>query len=397
MNFVNTFLEYTKIYESPTSFWRWSAYSAIGAVMRDSCYKDEGDTNLYPNIFVLLMADSAIQRKAKPIKMVEEFINRINNTKVISGRSSVQAILDELHKGETDKETGKIKVGGSAIFIAPELSAGVVADPQAVSIITDIYDYHDAYQSRLRGSGTFTIKKVCFSMLAASNKALLMDVYDQRAVHGGLLGRTFLVIPNEFRPANSLFEAQKNDPDREGTKNKLNDTLLAISKLSGPFLFCQDAKTEYDSWYKPFRESYKDRPDKSGIAGRIHTGVMKLAMILAVNSDQALVVRKEHVEESITECMSLMPNYTQLIVGTGKSDNAEIGMIVLNDLYTAPDQTLSRKKILQRHWSVFNDEQLDRLIATLVGGGLVKDMFLDDGIYYRLTEKCVEMLFSKKK
>lgn len=365
--------------------------------MRDSCYKDEGDTNLYPNIFVLLMADSAISRKAKPIKMVEEFINRVNNTKVISGRSSVQAILDELHKGETDKETGKIKAGGSAIFIAPELSAGVVADPQAVSIITDIYDYHEAYPSRLRGSGTFIIKKVCFSMLAASNKALLTDVYDSRAVHGGLLGRTFLVIPNEFRPANSLFETQKGDVEREVTKNKLYDVLLAISKLSGPFLFCQDAKAEYDSWYKPFRESYKDRPDKSGIAGRIHTGIMKLSMILAVNNDQALVVRKEHVEESITECMSLMPNYTQLIVGTGKSDNAEIGMIVLNDIYSAPDQILSRKKILQRHWSVFNDEQLDRLIATLVGGGLVKDVFEDDGVSYRITEKCIDMLFSKKK
>ncbi len=100
------------------------------------------------------------------------------STKLISGRSSIQGILDELSRGETDKVTGKVTSGGSALFSASELSAGIVSDPEAVKILTDIYDFKDEYTSRLRGTGVFRIKNVCFSLVAASNEELLWDIYD---------------------------------------------------------------------------------------------------------------------------------------------------------------------------------------------------------------------------
>ena len=126
--------------------------------------------------------------------------------------------------------------------------------------------YKKTYTSRLRGGGTFILKEVCFSIMMASNKDLLTDIYDPRAVFGGLLGRTFLILPDEFRPANSLF----NIGDREEQYIQLIQYLKEIEKLRGPFTFTEEAQTEFDSWYAPFRESYKNRQDRSGIAGRIH-------------------------------------------------------------------------------------------------------------------------------
>ena len=60
-----------------------------------------------------------------------------------------EGILDELARGETDKVTGRVTSGGSALFSASELSAGIVSDPEAVKILTDIYDFKDDYTSRL--------------------------------------------------------------------------------------------------------------------------------------------------------------------------------------------------------------------------------------------------------
>ncbi len=359
MDFVNGYLDYTRSYESPTSFWKWSAYSTIGAVLRDSCWKNQGDNLLFPNLYVLLLADSAVQRKDLPVAIAQKLITLVHNTKVIAGRSSIQAILDELAMTETDKKTGRMLSGASAIFIAPELSAGIVADPQSVSIMTDM------------------------------NKALLTDVYDIRAMHGGLLGRTFLVVPNEWRPGNSLFSIL----DQVSKFNILLDELKQVSELRGEFSFTPAAEKEYDAWYLPFRETYKTKPDKSGIAGRIHTGILKLSMILAVNYTKELLITKEHIEESIGECMSLMANYQQLVMGAGKSPISEVGSIVLNEIYTSPNGILSQKKLLQKHWSSFDVETLEKFINTMSQAAMITVEMTDDGLGYKLTKKCLELLF----
>ena len=176
MPFIDKLMDHTRIYESPSSFWKWSAYSAIAAVLRDSCYIMQGEGHLYPNIFVLLLAESGVQRKGRPIGLCESLINKVNNTKVVSGRTSIQALLDELAYSETDPKTGNIKKGGSAVFIAPELAGGLVQDPQAISILTDIYDHKPDYVSRLRGHGKFKIDKIVLSMIAGSNGRLLKSI-----------------------------------------------------------------------------------------------------------------------------------------------------------------------------------------------------------------------------
>jgi hypothetical protein len=392
LNFIDGLLDYTRKYESPTSFWKWSAYATIAAVLRDNCKIQQGDDGLYPNIYVLLLADSAIQRKDKPVRLCQRLVESVRNTKVIAGRTSIQAILDELARGESDPNTGIILKGGSALFSAPELAAGLVADPQAVSVLTDIYAYYETYVSRLRGQGTFKIHKLCFTAIMASNKDLLIDVYDQRAMGGGLLGRTFLVTPDEWRPANSLFEVNH----RETKIENLVEELRRIASLKGDFSFTREAMEFYNQWYIPFRESYKQRPDRSGIAGRIHTGVLKVSMLCCANSSNELVIQEQHVQEAIRDCMGLMSNYTQLTLGGGKSTNSEIGAIVLNEIYAAPEHLISRQKLVQKHWNAFDLETLDKLINTLSQGGMVDLVMVADGVGYKLTKKCLEVLFRKE-
>lgn len=390
-DFVSAYLKHTSIYESSTSFWKWSAYTCIASVLRDNVFRRLGDVYIYPNIYVLLLADSAVHRKGNPVNLCEKLVGRVNNTKVIAGRTSIQAVLDELAKAETDSKTGRIsKKGGSALFSAPELSAALVNDPEAIQILTDIYDFKSQYTSRLR-SGTFKIDNICFTMLAASNAELLKGVYDSGAIFGGLLGRTFLVKPNEFRQSKSLFDAV------DGTKSidNLYDKLLKIAGLKGEYIFTPDAIKEYEDWYFPFRMSYQKKPDKSGVSGRIHTSVIKLAMILAANYHHTeAIVTKPHMEEAIEEAMGIMPNYNQFLMAGGASPIAEVGSLVLGDLFEAKNHTVSRKEILRRHWQSFDSETLGKLVDTLNEAGFIELMEIDGGIGYKMTKKCLETLFS---
>ena len=102
--FLELLLDHTKSYESPTMFWKWSGYASIAAVLRDNVWKNFGDKRLYPNIYVLFLAESG-SRKGPPVDLSEQMLKEIGNTKCISGRSSIQGIVDELAHTETNSKT----------------------------------------------------------------------------------------------------------------------------------------------------------------------------------------------------------------------------------------------------------------------------------------------------
>jgi hypothetical protein len=393
VSFISSYLAHTQQYESPTSFWKWSAYATIAAVVRDNVFRRQGESYLFPNMYVLLMADSSVHRKGRPVDTAEILISAINNTKLISGSTSIQALVDELGRVETDIKTGKLMRSGSGIFLAQELSAALVEDPRAIKILTDIYDYKpQGYTIRLISRSNGKVDKLVLNMLAASNEALLKSLYNDTAIYGGLLARTFLVLPDEFRPSNSLWA----QPDPESFKC-IKDLLREISTMKGEVQFEKAAEEEYDNWYIPFRNSYKNKNEKSGVVGRIHTSVLKLAMVLAVN-DMTLIIGKQHIEEAISEAMKLIPNYKAFLMTTGASKNKdEIGAFIINTMMNAADFTISRRVLLQQPILLQPEgaELLEKMMITMEAGGLVTQMISSDireGVSYKLTPKCIELM-----
>ncbi len=394
--FIDLYLNYTKDFESPASFWKWSAYAAISGVLRDNCYRREpGDSRLYPNIYILLLAPSGIHRKGRPVKFANKLVEKIGNNKIISGRTSVQAILKEMHSTETDPITGRIAKGGSAIFFAEELAAGLVGDEQQVSILTDIYDWKEKYRDNLASRELRIIQNVVFGLFAGSNEELLKKVFTDSAIYGGLLGRTFLVTPDEFRKGNSLTD----DVDEKADDTAfliLLKSLERISSLKGVFKFTQDGADEYNNWYHPFRESLKVKSDRSGVLARMTTGVIKLAMILAAN-ELTLSLSKYHINKAITECVSLLPNYNTFTMMSSKTDDAAAMSIILKDLLDVQHHTRSRKILIQIYWSQgITGEVLDRVMLSFVSAGLVKDgLTAQREVFYTLTDHCLKVYNDK--
>lgn len=387
--FIEDYLELNKHYESPTSFWKWSAYVSIASVLRDNSYMPDGYSKLYPNIYVLFLAGSAA-RKNRPVVFSEEFVKAVNNTKTISGRSSIQAIVDELSHTETNTKTGKLMKAGSAIFYAPELSAGIVEDPAAVAIMTDLYDGKTDFTHRLRSAPKFRIDKIVFSALMASNEHMIQGVFDKKATYGGLLGRTFLVVPDEVRAPNSL---RKFVPDK-ALYDRCLDKLKMIATLNGEFIFDEQAGEFYDDWYHPFYKNVIAKGDKGGVTGRVHTGVKKLAMLFAAN-DGKMEISFDHVKRAIDECTGLIPNYNKLLLSAGKSTMSEASTIILLDILAGDKHRTSRREILSKNWNNIDAETFDKCILTLEGGGLLETTMIGSELGYKLTPKCVEILTSK--
>jgi hypothetical protein len=392
-SFVKQFLEFTKEYESPTSFFKWAAYSAVGAVLRDNVYMAEGYRIITPNIYVLLLAQSAMHRKSVPVGLVGDLVSEIRNTKIIRGRTSIQAVLDDLSGIITDRESGTPIRGGSCLLCAEELASFIVQSPEAVPILTDIYDFRKEWTSSLRGAGKFKISNLCVTMCAASNEVLLKEVYTDLAIGGGLLGRTFFVKPDEFRKGNSLLKKEVEKYDTKILINSLRD----ISKLKGEILFDDGAQAEYDRWYDAWRMLCQDKADKSGVMGRIHTGIKKIAAILAISNRNELVVRRQDVEESIEECLKLLPNYESFISAQGKSSEAEAASILIDVLKSEKTHRIDRKDFLYAHYMDVSAEMLEKILKTFEGAGIVQRVIGDKGEEIRLTQKALDKWKMKEK
>src|SRR5215204_673927 len=138
-DWLSTLVGQHEEFESPLSFYYWGALAAISAVVKDNIWLPRGGLyNLYPNIYVMFHADSGL-RKGPPVSMAKQLVEPINNTRVITGRSSIQGILKEMGTAKT-APGGKIISTSSAFICSSELTSSIVDDPVAVKILTDLYD-----------------------------------------------------------------------------------------------------------------------------------------------------------------------------------------------------------------------------------------------------------------
>lgn len=377
-SFTDLFLEYTADAESPESFFRWSSYAAVAAVLRDNVWIDLGLKKVWPNIYVILMARSAALRKGTALQIAKDLISSIGNTRIISGRASIQAVIKDLSEVETHRDTGIQLKGASAILISEELASFAPEDPATIPLLTDLYDNHKEWTNSLKSEGKRRLENTCISMLAATNEPFFREVYTNLAIRGGLLGRTFIIREHFRRSSNSLMYVNK----ERYVKEPLVSSLKAVASLRGEIFLEDDARREYDEWYKSI--DYDAPSNDTGVLERIHWGVLKVAILLGASTDYEARVKKCHVEEAIIRCMNLLRNYEVLTMSAGRSPAAEPGAILLAFLWEKGG-CASHKDVLRSNWRHFDVESLAAIVQTLGQAGLLIETIQDGQAAYKLT------------
>lgn len=380
MGFIEDFIDYTKEAESPTSYFRWAAISAVSAVMRDNLYHEWQYDRLYPNLFILLVGPPAIG-KSLPMKIAGRMIKAVDNTKIIEGSASIQAVVKSLGTFETGGQKG-----ASCILYSEELSSFYVKDQMTNELLTDLSDYHETWDRNLI-SWQAKLSKVCMSLFAASNEVLLKSIFDAQAMYGGLLSRTLLIMEKKKRRKDPMIAKRKIIENGSDPLARLNAHLKVISKVKGQITFDIDAEGEFVEWY----ESWDENRGRTGIEGRMKTHIKKIAMILAMCEPEAIpLVRKRHIEYAIELCISLYRNY-QILAMEGATENVHPAAIVLRMLGEVENYTLSRKLIIRNNLGTFTGAIMDETANQLVEADLIMVRVLNEEHCYCLTPKAMEL------
>ena len=209
MNFLQDLLDMTDEAETPKSFIYWAGLASISAIMKRRVWLDQFYIKVYPNIFVLLLADSGL-RKGFAIKIVRDLVQGVNNTRVISGRNSIQSIIQELANAYIPGSGCLPIVESCAILVSDELSNLIINDPQSTTILHDLNDtsYTTNWTNTLK-SGKEKLKDVYVTMFAATNESLYKDVIQAKDINGGFVGRTIVVSEKKRNRINPLTRPPK--------------------------------------------------------------------------------------------------------------------------------------------------------------------------------------------
>jgi hypothetical protein len=366
---IDEILKGTSETESPERFQYWSAMCAIAATVRKNVSLDRYAYRLYPNIYVFLVAKSGL-RKSNPVTLSRKLVTEANTTRVITGRSSIQAVLKELGKPHPVHD-GNVLREASAFMVSGELAAFLVKDPDALTILTDLYDTYanePEWKNNLKTAGVDVLKNPCITLLGATNEEHFRDAVPPNAIGGGFIARTIIVMEHKRRTINSLMWEPKNKPI---PVTELGNYLKEVSKLKGDFKIHDDAKALFDQWYRFISDI--DHEDRTGSLERLGDTVLKVSMLVSLANNTRLIIDQDNMQEAIDQCQECLAGLKQLTMGAGRSESAPGTALVIKTLLRkSPDYMLSKRQLLAKFWGEFDTIQLDRIIETLIAAGAVE-------------------------
>lgn len=414
MSWLSDLTAQHKELESPASFWYWSGIAAISAVVKDSIWMDRQIYNLYPNIYVMFHAESGL-KKGPPVNMAKKLVKTVNNTRVITGRGSIQGILKDLGTGYT-QPGGKIVNKAVAFICSSELSSSIVEDKVATKILTDLYDrnYNEGEWRSLLKMETFTLKDPTISMLTATSEAMAEDFFTKSAIQGGYFARTFIVYEKDSDVSNSLIFPMANPPNYVAAA----DYLKELTKLSGPFkpvaaleknceikykkikhgreIWFNAVGIMYDDWYDSFREMTRamETKDATGTLNRFGDSVLKVAMLLSLARKPELVLTEEAMEEAISQCEKLIGNMRRTMIGKqGISNSALLKSLIIMELLERETHSISRIILMKKMWMHYaTSMEFDELMQSFDSAGMIKTQSVGNQILYNMPENQVSEL-----
>jgi hypothetical protein len=380
--------------ESPKSFWMWSGLAAISAVIKDNVWLNRaGAYKLYPNIYVILHADSGL-KKGPPISLAKDLVKSVNNTRVISGRSSIQGILKKLGTAYT-VPGGKVINKSVGFVCASELSSALVEDMAALTILTDLYDrqYNEGEWESLLKMENFQLKDPTVSLLGGINDAHAEVFFGKKDIQGGFLARTFIVYEKEEQTINPLVRRMTHTPDRESLIRYLKE----VAQLQGPLNEMVDDNNNptpvgkyYEEWYYDFKKQVRQMgvKDETGTLNRFGDSVLKVAILLSLAEEPKLEISLSAMENAITIGERLIGNIRQTTMGKrGTSTSAQLKAMIIKELLERENHTVSRVVLMKKMWLHYSDSnEFDNLMQSFDAARLIKTESIGNQIVYKMPE-----------
>ncbi len=376
----------------------WTAYSVVAAALRRKVSLQLGRLVYYPNIYVVFVAEPGVARKTQAIKYGVEFLNKIPEIKVSADSATKEAMTDDIEGSALDAlmMDGTPLRHSSLNIISKEFESFLgqkKENTRMLTALTDLFDCPDDWSSRTRHGVSNKIVRPWVNLLAATTPDSLASSLPASAVGGGLTSRILFVWADKKKKGVAIPYLST---EEQKLKEKLENDLYIISRLSGEYTMSADCIKHWIEWYDNYDEDESGERiciDKSfsGWYSRKPTYIIKIAMLRAAATADSLIVDWHHMAEAIEAIAQVEKLMGSAFKAIGKSEvTAETDSVLqLIRQY----RWISEKQLMTLIWRDVDSGKFETVINTLTKTGKVVREFKgpknEKGIWYRSTEAAV--------
>ena len=372
-SWLRHYLEFTKGMESPEIFHFWVGISLIATALGRNAYLDRGYFTLYPNMFIVLLAESEECAKSTAIRIGTNMILGSDDMEgcpmIFAQKATPQALVETLVDETGVPDADMIVTKNAEVYIkASELSVLLgkkEKNSELLTMLTDLYDCPDKWAYKTRFKGWEQAVNVCLNMIAGTTPKWLRLTIPSDAVAGGFVSRLVFIYVNH---TDRQFPHPEYGAEEEKLRVKLVHDLSLIRRIKGPYKWGKNSKEWYAEWYKGNAERLRKAPEL--YVRRKKDLVLKLAMCISASKSNDRVINVNDLITSIAAVNKVeeyLPVAIALISSTTMGDDTRKVLEVIRR-----DVKVGHSSLLRRLWHVLDAKRLAEIILTLEESGLIQ-------------------------
>lgn len=278
-------MEYTKDVAVPPLFRQWVGIGMVAMALERKVwhYTDVFQSNLYPNLYTILLAPPAIG-KTVMTSNAADILDQLEDHFLAPSSVSRASLMDALQAAKRQPIINGVNLPefNSLSIISNEFSVFLTEySVDFVSTLTDLYDNKN-YSEKKRGKQIdYKMKAVNLNLCASTTPAQLNDLLPDNAYEYGFMSRVIMVYSGEVIPINDYFLEIKQN---KGLRQMLIDDLRIIGAKYGALTYTPEAKLAFNTWNIAGRPPVPTHPRLTGYNRRRASQLMKLSMIANMSS-----------------------------------------------------------------------------------------------------------------
>lgn len=374
-SWISGFVELYSDRSTAEIFLRWAAVSAIAGALERRVWVRTNAGDLYPNLFVLLVAPPGVGKDQAliPMRDIWAATCRLNISPIsMTGKG----LLEELAAPGAQRQYihGGDWVNYHTLLVAvPELGVLLPShDLGFLSILNELYGCNTVFEERLRKQEEkFRIERPHLHLVAGTQPNYLSALLPEAAFGMGFTSRMIMVY-HGTPTKNSLFSA---GAFNKSLFDRLKHDLLQVCDLRGQFTIAPEAMEIIEHWHQ--HESSEDKPRHSKLmhynARRI-LHILKLCQAFSVSRSNDMVILPQDFQsakELLLETEALMPEiFKEMTSGSNLGDMEEAYNFVLS--VASASQPMPEQRLLQWLSARVPVYQVKPMLETMVDSGMLE-------------------------
>jgi len=393
-NWLSTYKKYTHETESAPIFHQWTGLSMLAAALSKKIWLNLGRIKVFPNLYIVLVAEPGVARKSQAISYGVELMNEIDSIYMSADAITKEALLQDLEAAQgTYEHKGYNKNYCALNIVSKEFESFLGQkreNTKMLVLLTDLFDSHEGpWRYRTKQSGSNIIQNVFLNILAATTPESLASSFPSSAIGGGLTSRILFIwaAKGHKKVAYPAFTEEMFK-----MREALVHDLAIISRMSGNYIFSDKARSEWEYWYNYYDERSSTRlcrdPAFNGWYSRKPMFVLKIAMLLTAARTNKQMLEWPQIEESLAIVKGAEKLMGKTFSAIGRSEVAPDVDLVKTVIQQ--HRKISEKELLQIVWRDVDSKKFDNVIATILKSGEAKRSWKgpkgEPGIWYGVEE-----------